>query len=160
MQNSSSQQKLSCKYQAAQRAKSNISRSPVIQRPAKRCLQHLKPQHWRFKRKVDSFLQKVADKPLVRGYTSGRLTESNSLTHMIPHHTRSGSLSDTPPTTRRSLELRWHWCCLKPRKSKEKKVLFAETLICEICLKKRVMREYFKHNLYIYTISKQIVVPH
>ena len=73
-----------------------------------------------FKRKVDSFLQKVADKPLVRGYTSGCLTESNSLTHMIPHHTRSGSLSDTPPTTRSFLGLFWRWYCLKPQKSKVK----------------------------------------
>jgi hypothetical protein len=59
-----------------------------------------------FKRKLDAFLQKIDDTPLVRGYTSGRRTESNSLTHMIPYYTLSGS-SDTPPTTRSSPELRW-----------------------------------------------------
>ena len=58
-----------------------------------------------FKRKLDSFLLKVDDMPLVRGYTSGRRTESNSLTHVIPYYLASVS-RDTPPTTRRSPDLR------------------------------------------------------
>ena len=37
-----------------------------------------------FKHKLDAFLNVIDDKPLVRGYTAARRTESNSLIHMIP----------------------------------------------------------------------------
>ena len=37
-----------------------------------------------FKNKLDKYLNSIYDEPLVRGYTAGRRTESNSLIHMIP----------------------------------------------------------------------------
>jgi hypothetical protein len=37
-----------------------------------------------FKSKLDKFLSQIGDMPLVRGYTSGRQADSNSLIHMIP----------------------------------------------------------------------------
>ena len=61
-----------------------------------------------FKRRLDSFLSKIEDKPLVRGYTAARRTESNSLIHMIPlfrtHEDDSCEL--TPPQPRSAPALR------------------------------------------------------
>jgi len=58
-----------------------------------------------FKAHLDKFLQRVDDKPLVRGYTAERQTESNSLIHMIPHMYRAESR--TNPLNRRIPILLW-----------------------------------------------------
>ena len=59
-----------------------------------------------FKNKLDAFLQKIEDKPLVRGYTAARRTDSNSLIHTIPLYSSESSI--IPPTNGSAPALPWH----------------------------------------------------
>ena len=57
-----------------------------------------------FKHRLDLFLQSIHDEPLVRGYTAGRRTESNSLIHIIPHFRTESRVN--PPMSRSAPALR------------------------------------------------------
>ena len=59
-----------------------------------------------FKHKLDAFLQHIEDKPLVRGYTAARRTDSNSLIHTIPLFFSESSV--IPPTIGSAPALPWH----------------------------------------------------
>ena len=59
-----------------------------------------------FKTQLDVYLKYLPDTPFVRGYTAGRVTESNSLVTVIPHHSLSSPLSG-PLSSRCSPVQRW-----------------------------------------------------
>ena len=59
-----------------------------------------------FKTQLDVYLRYLPDTPFVRGYTAGRVTESNSLVTVIPHHSLSSPLSG-PLSSRCSPVQRW-----------------------------------------------------
>ena len=52
-----------------------------------RNITHCQVDH--FKTQLEVYLQLLPDTPLVRGYTAGRVTESNSVVIVIPHHSLS-----------------------------------------------------------------------
>ena len=58
-----------------------------------------------FKIQLDTYLQKIEDVPLIRGYTNIHPTESNSLISMIPQFERRNH-QDQPPSMRSSPDLR------------------------------------------------------
>ena len=60
-----------------------------------------------FKTRLDNFLQKIDDMPLVRGYTAGRRTVSNSLIHTIPQFIVDSESGPNPLRMRSDPSERW-----------------------------------------------------